>query len=152
MRESRDTRDATLLTVGEVSQRTGVSVSALRFYESHGLIWSSRTSGNQRRYTRDMIRRVALIHATQGLGISLDEVKRILSLLPDARTPKRADWESLSAHWKTDLDARIRQLEQLRDQLSDCIGCGCLSLERCALVNPQDVMGSEGRTTSMLED
>ncbi|MEU2915717.1 redox-sensitive transcriptional activator SoxR [Streptomyces massasporeus] len=152
MRESRDTRDATLLTVGEVSQRTGVSVSALRFYEGHGLIWSSRTSGNQRRYTRDMIRRVALIHATQGLGISLDEVKRILSLLPEDRTPKRADWECISAHWKKDLDARIRQLEQLRDQLSDCIGCGCLSLERCALVNPQDVMGSEGRTTSMLED
>lgn len=132
------------LTVGELSQRSGVAVSALHFYERQGLITSRRTSGNQRRYKRATLRRVALIRIAQRVGIPLAEISRALSCLPDGRTPNRKDWEELSSQWQADLDARILRLQQLRDDFTDCIGCGCLSIDRCRLRNPADKLSSEG--------
>jgi MerR family redox-sensitive transcriptional activator SoxR len=132
------------LTVGQLAERSGVAVSALHFYESKGLISSRRTAGNQRRYSRDMLRRVAFIRLSQRVGIPLGQIREALCLLPEGRTPTRADWARLSAGWRTELDERIRQLQRLRDDLSDCIGCGCLSLQRCRLSNPGDVFGDEG--------
>ncbi|WP_455354487.1 redox-sensitive transcriptional activator SoxR [Streptomyces sp. SYSU K217416] len=132
------------LTVGELSARSGVPASALRFYEREGLISSRRTTGNQRRYTRDTLRRVAFVRASQAVGIPLATVRHALGLLPEDRTPTREDWACISQHWHADLDARIRQLERLRSQLSECIGCGCMSISKCALANPDDVLGEEG--------
>jgi MerR family redox-sensitive transcriptional activator SoxR len=132
------------LTVGQLASRSGVAVSALHFYEAQGLIRSRRTSGNQRRYLRDTLRRVAFIRASQRVGIPLRAIKDALAELPDSRTPTRADWVRLSAAWRADLDDRIAQLERLRDDLSDCIGCGCLSIDRCRLANPSDVLGNQG--------
>jgi MerR family redox-sensitive transcriptional activator SoxR len=132
------------LTVGQLAERSGVAVSALHFYESKGLISSRRTAGNQRRYTRDALRRVAFIRLSQRVGIPLSDIGEALSLLPEGRTPTRADWARLSAGWRTELDERILQLQRLRDDLTDCIGCGCLSLQRCRLSNPGDVLGDEG--------
>src|SRR5690606_16641102 len=124
------------LSVGEVARRSGVAVSALHFYEAKGLIRSERTSGNQRRYTSDALRRVAIIKVAQEVGISLAEIGEALESLPEGRTPNRADWSLLSRRWREDLDCRIRRLEALRDGLDDCIGCGCLSIDRCRLRNP----------------
>jgi MerR family redox-sensitive transcriptional activator SoxR len=132
------------LTVGEVAARSGVAVSALHFYEAEGLITSRRTVGNQRRYRREVLRRVAFIRASQGVGIPLRRIKTALDELPENRTPTRRDWERLSTAWRHDLDDRITQLEHLRDRLSGCIGCGCLSLQLCRLVNPDDVLGRQG--------
>ncbi|WP_103500214.1 MULTISPECIES: redox-sensitive transcriptional activator SoxR [unclassified Streptomyces] len=132
------------LTIGQLAERSGVAASALRFYEDQGLIHSRRTSGNQRRYPRDMLRRVAFVRVSQNLGISLAEIRDALALLPDHRTPTPADWAAVSACWRQDLDERIRQLTDLRDHLSNCIGCGCLSLSECALANPGDVLAQEG--------
>ncbi|WP_116947986.1 redox-sensitive transcriptional activator SoxR [Jiangella endophytica] len=132
------------LTVGELSNRSGVAVSALHFYERQGLITSRRTSGNQRRYKRATLRRVALIRIAQRVGIPLAEINRALSCLPDGRTPNQQDWEELSREWQADLDERIRRLQQLRDDFTDCIGCGCLSLRRCALTNMHDELGEHG--------
>jgi MerR family transcriptional regulator, redox-sensitive transcriptional activator SoxR len=132
------------LSVGQLSMRSGVAVSALHFYETEGLISSRRTSGNQRRYPREALRRVAFIRASQGVGISLRRIKDALERLPDGRTPTRKDWERLSAAWQEDLDDRITRLQRLRDRLSGCIGCGCLSLGLCKLVNPDDMLGEEG--------
>jgi MerR family transcriptional regulator, redox-sensitive transcriptional activator SoxR len=132
------------LAVGQVAARSGVSVSALRFYEGEGLIASRRTPGNQRRYSRDTLRRVAFIRAAQQVGIPLRVIKGSLDQLGDGRTPGRRDWARLSSHWRHDLDDRIVQLQALRDRLSGCIGCGCLSLDHCRLVNPDDVLGAEG--------
>ncbi|MFB7866465.1 MULTISPECIES: redox-sensitive transcriptional activator SoxR [unclassified Streptomyces] len=129
------------LTVGQLSARSGAAVSALHFYESKGLISSRRTSGNQRRYGRDILRRVAFIRAAQRVGIPLATVRAALAQLPEERTPTHEDWARLSATWRTELDERITQLGRLRDHLSDCIGCGCLSLENCVLSNPDDVFG-----------
>ncbi|MEU9759460.1 redox-sensitive transcriptional activator SoxR [Streptomyces sp. NPDC047987] len=129
------------LTVGQLSARSGAAVSALHFYEAKGLIKSRRTSGNQRRYTRDALRRVAFVRAAQRVGIPLATVREALAELPDERTPNRDDWARLSAAWRFELDERIAQLAQLRDHLTDCIGCGCLSLETCVLSNPDDVSG-----------
>lgn len=126
------------MTIGEVAQRAGVEPSALRFYEAEGLVTSVRTSGNQRRYHRDVLRRVAFIRIAQRVGLSLDEIRRALAELPDQRTPTKADWARLSRHWRARLDERIRLLEQLRDELTDCIGCGCLSFRACHLYNPGD--------------
>lgn len=126
------------LAIGDVAARTGVSSSALRFYESCGLIASLRSRGGQRRYTREVLRRVAFIRIAQQVGLSLEDVAQALSLLPEQRTPKAADWARLSATWTADLDRRISLLQALRAQLSSCIGCGCLSLEKCALYNPSD--------------
>ncbi|MFJ2769713.1 redox-sensitive transcriptional activator SoxR [Streptomyces sp. NPDC087300] len=136
--------DAREATVGELARRSGVAPSALRFYEREGLIKSRRTTGNQRRYSRDTLRRVAFIRTSQGIGIPLAAIRDALDLLPDDRTPTRADWALISERWRSDLDARIRTLQRLRDELSDCIGCGCLSLTRCALSNPADELGSRG--------
>jgi MerR family redox-sensitive transcriptional activator SoxR len=136
--------DIRALSVGQLSARSGVAVSALHFYESRGLIASRRTTGNQRRYTRDMLRRVAFIRASQRVGIPLRTIKDALDQLDDNRTPTRRDWARLSAAWRDDLDDRIAQLQRLRDRLTGCIGCGCLSLDRCQLANPDDVLGREG--------
>jgi MerR family redox-sensitive transcriptional activator SoxR len=133
-----------MLTVGQLSNRSGVSISALHFYERKGLISSERTPGNQRRYRRDMLRRVALIRIAQRVGIPLTEIAAALDELPDGRTPTLRDWERLSSRWKNDLDDRIHALEQLRDKFTACIGCGCLSIEVCGLVNPDDRLGEEG--------
>ena len=132
------------LTVGQLAERSGVAVSALHFYEKQGLISSRRTSGNQRRYRRDVLRRVALIRVAQRVGISLAEIRDALAELPDNRTPDRADWERLSRKWHGELVERIQHLEQLRDRFTDCIGCGCLSLDRCRLTNPGDVLAADG--------
>ena len=132
------------LTVGPLAERSGVAVSALHFYEAKGLIGSRRTAGNQRRYTRDTLRRVAFVRLSQRLGIPLRTIKDALAALPEGRTPTRDDWARLSATWRGELDDRIEQLQRLRDDLTDCIGCGCLSLDRCSLANPYDRLGSEG--------
>lgn len=132
------------LTIGEVASRSGVRTSALRYYEERGLISSERTTGGQRRYARETLRRVAVIRAAQVLGLSLEEIRTALNELPRARTPDEHDWERLSQAWRGTLDARITELAALRDRLSGCIGCGCLSLERCALFNPGDQAASAG--------
>lgn len=132
------------LTVGEVAARSGAAVSALHFYERKGLIRSRRTAGNQRRYTRDVLRRVALIRVAQRVGIPLADVAAVLDLLPDGRTPNRKDWQRISTRWHAELDERIRRLQQLRDDFTDCIGCGCLSLDTCVLANPHDTLGAQG--------
>lgn len=132
------------LTIGALSERTGVAPSALRFYEAEKLISSSRTAGGQRRYRRDTIRRVSFVRIAQQVGLSLDEIRDALSSLPEGRTPDRRDWERLSASWRPRLDERIATLERLRDRLDGCIGCGCLSLSLCKLANPGDVAGEAG--------
>lgn len=132
------------LTIGQLAERSGVAVSALRFYESKGLISSRRTSGNQRRYPRDTLRRVAFIRVSQRVGIPLSTIREALSNLPDGRTPTRRDWKRLSERWRAELDYRIDQLVRLRDTLTECIGCGCLSLGACKLANPGDRLGAEG--------
>ncbi len=132
------------LTVGQLAERSGVAVSALHFYETKGLISSRRTAGNQRRYSRDTLRRVAFVRLSQRLGIPLKTIKDALAELPEERTPTRDDWARLSGAWRRELDDRIEQLQRLRDDLTDCIGCGCLSLDRCALANPYDRLGEEG--------
>src|SRR5262245_33177836 len=132
------------LTIGELSGRSGVAASALRFYESHGLISSQRTSGNQRRYERAALRRVALIQAGRAAGIPLKRIRSALQTLPADRTPSRQDWGRLSTAWQHDLDARIAGLTAIRDRLTTCIGCGCLSIDRCDLLNPGDEAGSAG--------
>jgi MerR family transcriptional regulator, redox-sensitive transcriptional activator SoxR len=133
-----------LLSVGQLSARSGVAVSALHFYEAQGLIHAQRSPGNQRRYARETLRRVGFIRASQAVGIPLRAIKEALDQLPKGRTPTRADWARLSATWRADLDQRIIQLQSLRDRLSDCIGCGCLSIDRCRLTNPDDVLANEG--------
>lgn len=140
-----------LLTVGEVAARSGVAVSALHFYEAKGLIDSHRSRGNQRRYPREVLRRVAVIKVAQRVGIPLAEVQAALEALPQGRTPTAADWKALSELWKNDLDARIRRLQGLRDQLDGCIGCGCLSLEGCPLRNPWDRLSEEGAGPRLLD-
>ena len=132
------------LSAGELAARSGVAVSALHFYERKGLITSRRTPGNQRRYRRDTLRRVALIRIAQRVGIPLADIREALDALPEGRTPNRRDWERLSAQWRSELDARIHRLQQLRDEFTDCIGCGCLSLDRCGLANPHDAYAEHG--------
>ena len=132
------------LTVGQLSARSGVAVSALHFYESQGLICARRTEGNQQRYQRETLRRVAFIRASQRVGIPLSGIKDALEKLPANRTPTPRDWARLSAAWRDDLDNRISQLQHLRDRLTGCIGCGCLSLTTCQLANPDDILGRDG--------
>jgi len=133
------------LTVGEVARRSGVSVSTLHFYEAQGLIGSSRTAGNQRRYPREALRRVAFVRVAQRVGISLADIGAALATLPASAAPSREDWARLSAAWRADLDERMAQLKKLRDTLDDCIGCGCLSIDRCKLRNPLDKLAAEGQ-------
>jgi MerR family transcriptional regulator, redox-sensitive transcriptional activator SoxR len=141
----------TLLSVGELAARSGVAVSALHYYESRGLIHAGRSSGNQRRYARAMLRRVAFIRAAQQLGIALAEIAQALAALPEQRTPTRADWARLSAGWRERLDQRIAALQALRDRLDGCIGCGCLSLRACALYNPGDQLAAGGSGAQRLQ-
>ncbi|HLS26655.1 MAG TPA: redox-sensitive transcriptional activator SoxR [Beutenbergiaceae bacterium] len=140
-----------LLTIGEVSRRTGVAPSALHYYERIGLITSTRTRGNQRRYHRHMIRRVSLVAAAKNLGISLADVRRALADVPLQAPPTRADWERASARWKNILRQRRRTLQRLEEELTGCIGCGCLSMDRCTLLNPGDTLGAEGAGPRRLE-
>jgi MerR family redox-sensitive transcriptional activator SoxR len=150
--EARSPRDialeqagiALMLSVGELARRSGVAVSTLHFYERRGMIHSVRTTGNQRRYARDVLRRVALIRVAQRVGIGLADIDKALDTLPPNAVPTRADWQRLSADWRVDLDERIAQLKRLRDTLDDCIGCGCLSIEDCALRNPKDRLAENG--------
>ncbi|NMH61358.1 redox-sensitive transcriptional activator SoxR [Alteromonas ponticola] len=137
------------LSVGEVAKRCGVNVSALHFYERKGLINSARNSGNQRRYGRDIIRRVSLIKVAQQLGISLQEIKSVFESLPKYGAPSHAQWEQLATDWHQQLDQRITMLQKLRDSLTGCIGCGCLSMQRCPLYNPDDKLGA-GKTGPVL--
>lgn len=138
------------LTVGEVARRSGVPVSTLHFYETKGLIRSVRSSGQQRRYGRDVLRRVAVIKVAQRIGIPLASIAAALASLPDGRTPTAADWARLSRLWRGELDERIAQLTRLRDQLDDCIGCGCLSIEACRLRNPLDSLSDQGSGPRLL--
>jgi MerR family redox-sensitive transcriptional activator SoxR len=132
------------LTVGQLAARAGVAVSTLHFYEARGLIQSRRTTGNQRRFSRETLRRVAFVRAAQRVGMPLADIAAALAELPDGRVPTRADWARLSASWRATLSERIARLERLRDNLDDCIGCGCLSLDRCALANPDDALAVHG--------
>lgn len=133
-----------ILSVGDLASRSGVAVSALHFYERQGLISSERTSGNQRRYRRDVLRRVAFIRVSQRVGVPLAEIRVALDSLPEGRTPTKKDWARLSRLWRDALDERISDLEHLRDDLTGCMGCGCLSLRTCALQNPADELGGHG--------
>jgi MerR family redox-sensitive transcriptional activator SoxR len=132
------------LTIGALSERTGVATSALRYYEAEGLIHSTRSSGGQRRFTREVIRRVSFIRIAQEVGLSLTEIRAALASLPASRTPTQRDWHALATSWRPRLDAQIAMLERLRDRLDGCIGCGCLSLQVCRIVNPDDVAGDAG--------
>jgi MerR family redox-sensitive transcriptional activator SoxR len=132
------------LTIGELAARSGVAPSALRYYEQLGLVRSERTAGNQRRYRRSELRRVAFVRIAQQVGVSLEEIRAALAQLPGERTPTSADWAHLSEAWRQRLDERIGLLERLRDTLDGCIGCGCLSLDRCSLYNPGDELAAEG--------
>jgi MerR family transcriptional regulator, redox-sensitive transcriptional activator SoxR len=132
------------LTIGELAARSGVAPSALRFYEAQGLVSSSRTSGNQRRYERAVLRRIALIQAGRAAGIPLERIRAALDTLPGGRTPTRRDWERLSRSWRADLERQIATLHAIRDRLTTCIGCGCLSIDACGLLNPDDEAGDLG--------
>jgi MerR family redox-sensitive transcriptional activator SoxR len=133
-----------LMTIGDAAARAGMAPSALRYYESQGLIAAQRSPGGQRRYPRSVLRRLAFIRAAQNVGLSLEEVHAALATLPEKRTPTRADWQRLSRTWQARLDEQIVGLQKLRDGLTGCIGCGCLSLRSCVLSNPEDELAAEG--------
>ena len=135
-----DSRDR--LSVGDVSERSGFAASALRYYEAEGLISATRSPGGRRQFERGVLRRLAFIRAASNIGLTLEEIRVELDRLPAGRTPNRADWQRISRHWRSRLDAQIASLERLRDGLDSCIGCGCLSLQRCQISNPGDVMAA----------
>jgi MerR family transcriptional regulator, redox-sensitive transcriptional activator SoxR len=139
-----------LLTVSDVAHRSGFAASALRFYEKEGLIAASRTAGGQRRYERSVLRRLAFIRAARHVGLGLDEVREVLAKLPSERTPNRADWTRISRSWRSRIDEQIAALEALRDGLDSCIGCGCLSLQRCRMSNPEDWLSTRGSGARIL--
>jgi MerR family redox-sensitive transcriptional activator SoxR len=132
------------LTVGEVAARSGIRVSAVHFYEAKGLIHATRTSGNQRQFAREVLRRIAVIKVAQRAGMPLQRIKQAMNQLPPDHAPGKEDWERLSADWRDELEERIKRLTRLRDQMTLCIGCGCLSTIHCPLRNPDDALGSEG--------
>lgn len=138
-------------TVGQVAKRCGIKVSTLHFYEQKGLIQSWRNAGNQRRYKAEVMRRVAVIKAAQKMGISLEEIKQAFAALPDNRTPSTKDWELLSTRWRDELNARIAYMERLRDSLTGCIGCGCLSMTNCPIYNENDKLAAEGSGPVILD-
>jgi len=140
-----------VLTVGQLADRSGAAVSTIHFYERKGLIGSSRTQGNQRRYGREQLRRVAVIRVAQRVGIPLGDIRAALNSLPKGRTPTEKDWAALSAQWRTDLNDRIKRLTKLRDELTNCIGCGCLSLDSCPLYNPGDKLSKHGPGPRLLD-
>jgi MerR family redox-sensitive transcriptional activator SoxR len=139
------------LSIGDLSARSGVATSALRYYEDQGLIRAERTGGNQRRYPRATLRRVAFIRSAQRVGLTLEEIAEALATLPEGRTPTKADWSRLSRSWRPRIDAQIERLERLRAKLDGCIGCGCLSLRTCALNNPDDMVAARGPGAAYLE-
>lgn len=139
------------LTIGELSQRSGVATSALRYYETQGLVHAERTAGNQRRYRRAALRRVAFVRSAQRVGLTLEEISEALATLPEGRTPTKADWTRLSQSWRPRIDAQIERLERLRERLDGCIGCGCLSLRTCSLSNPGDAVADRGPGAVYLE-
>jgi MerR family transcriptional regulator, redox-sensitive transcriptional activator SoxR len=143
-------KSTTLLSIGECAKRANVAVSTLRFYEERGLVASLRNAGGQRIYPRASLRRIAFVRAAQAVGLSLDEISDALTTLPESRTPTAADWAKLSAQWLPTLDARIATLIALRDNLTNCIGCGCLSLKKCALHNPQDKLAQSERSSRLI--
>ena len=132
------------LTIGAVAERAGVATSALRYYEAEGLIRSERADSGHRRFHRDVLRRIAFIRSAQQVGLSLEEIRAALATLPNNRTPNKSDWARLSKEWRPRVDEQIAQLERMRDRLTGCIGCGCLSLQLCKLVNPDDEAGERG--------
>ncbi len=138
-------------SVGRIAKRSGVAVSTLHYYEAKGLIFSRRNAGNQRRYAPSVLRRISVIKAAQKLGISLEEIRQAFASLPEHRTPTQEDWEKLSAHWRNQLDARIAYLERLREYLTGCIGCGCLSMKSCPLYNAEDMLRTEGAGAVLLD-
>jgi MerR family redox-sensitive transcriptional activator SoxR len=140
------------LSIGEVAERAGLAQSALRFYEREGLIHADRSDGGQRRYHRDVLRLVAFIRAAQRVGLTLDEIRAALATLPEGHTPTAADWTRLSRGWRPLLDRRIEEMQRLRDRLDSCIGCGCLSLKRCQLYNPDDQLAAAGPGAHILLD
>ena len=139
------------LSVGKVAERCGVKVSTLHFYEEKGLIHSLRNQGNQRRYKKEVLRRISVIKAAQKMGISLESIKRAFAALPDNRTPTTEDWQHLAENWQAELNARIQYMENLRDSLSGCIGCGCLSMTRCPIYNDKDILAKDGPGPVLLE-
>ncbi|WP_243059004.1 redox-sensitive transcriptional activator SoxR [Nocardioides sp. SR21] len=141
----------TLLTIGQLAERAGVATSAIRFYEAEGLLVSTRTAGNQRRYEQSTLRRIAFIRTAQRVGLSLEEIGEALSTLPNGRVPTKADWTRLSQTWRPRLDEQIERIQRLRDRLDSCIGCGCLSLKTCALSNPGDEAAAYGPGPVFLE-
>lgn len=143
--------EGAVLSIGQVEKRSGVAASALRFYEKKGLIQSTRNAGGQRRYFREVLRRIAVIKTAQRLGMPLEDIAAAFAALPQQRTPTTEDWQALSSRWQQLLDERIKRLTLLRDQLDDCIGCGCLSLKTCPLRNPGDVAGEEGAGAILFE-
>lgn len=145
-------KESPFITISETAKRCGVATSTLRFYEQRGLIRSYRTAGNQRRFHPSMIRRISVIRVAQNLGLTLDEISEALKSLPDERTPNKKDWEKLSSQWGIMLDERIKSLQNLRNNLSGCIGCGCLSMKSCKLVNPDDQIASHGAGPRFLLD
>ncbi len=150
--EKKSPRIKMLLSVGEVAKRSGVAVSALHFYESKGLIKSRRNAGNQRRYTRDVLRYVAIIKIAQRIGIPLATISEAFSVLPEGHTLSAREWKQLSSRWREELDRRINTLTALRDELNGCIGCGCLSRSDCPLRNPNDQLGAQGTGARLLGD
>ncbi len=150
--EKKSPRLKMLLSVGEVAKRSGVAVSALHFYESKGLIKSRRNAGNQRRYTRDVLRYVAIIKIAQRIGIPLATISEAFSVLPEGHTLSAREWKQLSSRWREELDRRINTLTALRDELNGCIGCGCLSRSDCPLRNPNDQLGKQGTGARLLGD
>jgi len=151
MTQRASSRSIHALSVGQVAERSGVAVSALHFYEKKGLIKSVRTNGNQRRYPRDVLRRVAVIRVAQRTGVPLATIRQAMAALPNDRAPTAAEWKRLSAQWKDELNERIRRLTELRDQLGGCIGCGCMSLKVCPLRNPMDALGRDGAGPRLLD-
>lgn len=143
--------DEATWSVGRIAKRAGVKVSTLHFYEEKGLIRSWRNSGNQRRYKADVLRRISVIKAAQKMGITLEEIKAAFNTLPDSRTPTKRDWEKLASQWRTVLDEKIAYLKRLRDNLTGCIGCGCLSMKNCPLYNPDDSLGKKYSGAVLLE-
>jgi MerR family transcriptional regulator, redox-sensitive transcriptional activator SoxR len=141
----------TQLSIGHLAERAGVATSAIRFYESRGLISSARTTGNQRRYEQSTLRRIAFIRTAQRVGLSLDEIAEALATLPDGRAPTKSDWHRLSKAWRPRLDEQIERIQRLRDRLDGCIGCGCLSLKTCALTNPGDEAAAWGPGAVLLD-
>ncbi|WP_448222801.1 redox-sensitive transcriptional activator SoxR [Gordonia iterans] len=150
--ESAKPAPTDLLSVGEISRRTGVAVSALHFYEREGLITATRSSGGQRRYARHVIRRISLIQVAKRMGIPLSEVAEVFVDLPHDRMPSKTDWRRISERWQGKLEARRREIERMESELFECIGCGCLSLRNCRVLNPDDALGSDGAGPRLLPE